>query len=166
MRERSDISRLISDVLTIEAGNSLESVTIDDEAMRVMSEFSWPGNIRQLRNALRYALAVCDKGIITCADLPVDVICPQDPKGQPTKALPRQAAAPLPETTEEDDSTPAVEEAVVGLSAMEQAERQVILDALQKHKWQVSKAVKEVGISRATMYRKMDKYAIIPPNKR
>jgi len=49
---------------------------------------------------------------------------------------------------------------------MEQAERQVILDSLKKHKWQVARAVKEVGISRATMYRKMEKYGIVPPNKR
>jgi transcriptional regulator of acetoin/glycerol metabolism len=166
LRERSDIARLINDVLVIEAGSGVEKVAIDDGAMRILSEFSWPGNIRQLRNALRYALAVCDKGVITCADLPIDVMGAQEPVAKRVTSHSRQIVAPLPENKVEEAATAASDEAVAGLNAMEQAERQVIFDALQKHKWQVSKAVKEVGISRATMYRKMEKYAIIPPNKR
>ncbi|APG42991.1 hypothetical protein A6070_01730 [Syntrophotalea acetylenica] len=167
LRERSDIERLIDDVLTIEAGSGNEQAVIDDEAMRVLADFSWPGNIRQLRNALRYALAVCDKGIITCADLPVDVTGATDPAARAKPAIPRPAPAALPdrscEADDEDDDNDGI---LAELNAMEQAERQVILDALHKHKWQVSRAVRDVGISRATMYRKMEKYAIVPPNKR
>ncbi|ABA87596.1 sigma-54-dependent transcriptional regulator, AcoR family [Syntrophotalea carbinolica DSM 2380] len=168
LRERSDLERLINDVLLIEAGNSVESVVIDDAAMRVMTDFCWPGNIRQLRNALRYALAVCDNGVITCADLPVDITVTgsTDPAAASLTASRRQPVAQLPEEPVRPPAASVVDEAVAGLNAMEQAERQVILEALQKYKWQVSKAVKEVGISRATMYRKMDKYAIVPPNKR
>ncbi|MEZ4484332.1 MAG: helix-turn-helix domain-containing protein [Syntrophotaleaceae bacterium] len=114
---------------------------------------------------MRYALAVCDNNVIACADLPHDVVgaCGRGGVGRPAKpiAADRSVAAP-PENIDQ----PVEAEVVFGLNAMEQAERQVILDALQKHKWQVSKAVKEVGISRATMYRKMEKYAIVPPNKR
>jgi transcriptional regulator of acetoin/glycerol metabolism len=49
---------------------------------------------------------------------------------------------------------------------MEQAERTVIIAALEKHKWQVTRAAEEIGISRATLYRKMEKYEVVPPNKR
>ncbi|WP_245523281.1 sigma-54-dependent Fis family transcriptional regulator [Syntrophotalea carbinolica] len=165
LRQRSDIECLIGDVLAIEAGNSVEPVAIADKAMRIMADFPWPGNIRQLRNALRYALAVCEKGVITCADLPVDIIYSQDPKDAMVSCLPLQALGCLSETAEPEPSSSSVDEVIGGLSAMQQAERQVILEALQKHKWQVSRAVKELGISRATIYRKMDKYGIIPPNK-
>lgn len=162
LRQRSDIELLINDVLTIEAGNEAGEFAISDDAMNVMINFAWPGNIRQLRNAVRYALAVCDQNTITCADLPADVSSAgvQHPQDPPVSS--RQPAAALPATPPE----PVVDDIVPGLNAMEQAERQVILDALQTHKWHVSKAVKEVGISRATMYRKMEKYAIVPPNKR
>jgi len=160
LRQRSDIAHLISDVLAIEAEKGRASVVIDEEAMRIMSEFSWPGNIRQLRNALRYALAICDKEVITCADLPVDVVCPQSSQRE---AEVNFIGEVVPEAAEPDA---VVDQTIAGFNAMEQAERQVILDALQKNKWQVSKAVNDVGISRATIYRKMEKYAIIPPNKR
>jgi sigma-54 dependent transcriptional regulator, acetoin dehydrogenase operon transcriptional activator AcoR len=165
LRQRSDIARLINDVLILEAGNGVELVTIEDEAMRIMSEFSWPGNIRQLRNALRYALAVCDKGIITCADLPSDVMRAPEPAAKTGSSRSGQAVPSMSEKTIDTVSSFALDEKIAGLNAMEQAERQVILDALQKHKWQVSKAVKEVGIVRTTMYRKMRKYAIVSPYK-
>lgn len=167
LRQRSDIVQLINDVLILESEASDEQLTIADEAMRVLEAFSWPGNIRQLRNALRYALAVCENGIITCADLPSDVVSvdrPQSPA--PAASALEPMAAVLPESQPEPEVPTAVSDVIDGLTPMELAERQVILDALQAHKWHVSKAVKEVGISRATMYRKMEKYAIVPPNKR
>jgi transcriptional regulator of acetoin/glycerol metabolism len=130
--------------------------------MNVMVSFAWPGNIRQLRNAMRYSLAVCDNNTITCADLPADVFSAEVQHPQIPSVPSQQPVAALPATPAE----PVMDDYVPGLNAMEQAERQVILEALQKHKWHVSKAVKEIGISRATMYRKMEKYAIVPPNKR
>ncbi len=166
LRQRSDIARLINDVLIIEAENSPDKLHIDDCAMQVLTEFAWPGNIRQLRNALRYALAVCDNGVITCSDLPVDVTGGQQPARQVVADTPRPSVPVLPETSAKVAAPPDNQDIVAGLNGMEQAERQVILDSLKKHKWQVARAVKEVGISRATMYRKMEKYGIIPPNKR
>ena len=167
LRQRSDITQLINDVLILESEANDEPVIIADEAMRVLEMFAWPGNIRQLRNALRYALAVCENNLITCADLPVDVVGSDGSQpSAPTASAPEQIVTALPESKPEPELPAAVSDVISGLTPMELAERQVILDALQKHKWHVSKAVKEVGISRATMYRKMEKYAIIPPNKR
>jgi transcriptional regulator of acetoin/glycerol metabolism len=166
LRQRSDIVRLINDVLILEAESSPDKLQIDDCAMQVLSEFAWPGNIRQLRNALRYALAVCDNGVITCHDLPVDVTGGKPlPRHVPT-AVSLPSAPELPESSAEELAPFDSQDIVSGLNGMEQAERQVILDSLKKHKWQVARAVKEVGISRATMYRKMEKYGIVPPNKR
>lgn len=167
LRQRSDITQLINDVLILESEASDEQLTIADEAMRVLEDFSWPGNIRQLRNALRYALAVCENNRITCADLPVDVVSIDGPQITVSVASAAEPmAAAVPKSKPEPDLSAAVSDIIDGLTPMELAERQVILEALQTHKWHVSKAVKEVGISRATMYRKMEKYAIVPPNKR
>lgn len=167
LRQRSDIAQLINDVLTMETEAGLEPARIDSEAMRILQELSWPGNIRQLRNALRYALAVCDNHVITCADLPDDlrqVIGTACQGADPSRNQHEEALSP--ESLSGPESFSPDAEDIPGLTAMELAERQVILDALLKSKWHVSKAVKEVGISRATIYRKMEKYFIVPPNKR
>lgn len=49
---------------------------------------------------------------------------------------------------------------------MEQLEREAVLNALKSNKWKISNAAKELGISRATIYRKMESFNIIPPNAR
>ena len=167
LRQRSDIAQLINDVLILESETSVEPAIIADEAMGALEGFSWPGNIRQLRNALRYALAVCENNLITCADLPVDLVSVDSQQiPVPAASDANAMAAALPESKPEPEQPANLSDVISGLSPMELAERQVILDALQNHKWHVSKAVKEIGISRATMYRKMEKYGIVPPNKR
>ncbi|NMC75331.1 MAG: sigma-54-dependent Fis family transcriptional regulator, partial [Geobacteraceae bacterium] len=45
------------------------------------------------------------------------------------------------------------------------AERSAILNCLKKQKWNISNASRDLCISRATLYRKMKKYSIIPPNE-
>jgi len=167
LRNRSDIAQMIHDLLIIEAETMSEKLTIDDSAMQILLEFSWPGNIRQLRNVLRYAMAVCDNRIITCNDLPVDVAGSLKPSRQAMASpIARKSAADPFENVVEAASLLATDENNPGSNAMEQAEYRVILESLQKNKWQVSSAAKDLGISRAGIYRKMRQYGIVPPNKR
>jgi transcriptional regulator of acetoin/glycerol metabolism len=165
LRQRSDLASLIRDVLAIEAGTGGAPALVEDEAMRIMEAHPWPGNIRQLCNVLRYALAMCDKRVITCGDLPADITGSRHSGEVAQMRCLEKDRRSLPEAPPEDDTAFLADEAIAGLNAMEQAERQVIMQSLQKHKWQITRAVREIGISRATMYRKMDKYAIVPPNK-
>jgi transcriptional regulator of acetoin/glycerol metabolism len=46
------------------------------------------------------------------------------------------------------------------LSHLEQAEQEVVLRALSKHQWNITKAAESLGISRLTLRRKIDKYSI------
>ena len=167
LRKRSDLAQVVNDLLIIESETMPGKLTIDDSAMQVLQEFSWPGNIRQLRNTLRYALAVCDNGVITCNDLPIDVAGSLNQKGLATAPpVPRKSVADPIENVAKAASSMATDKNVAGSNTMEQAEYRVILASLQKHKWQVSSAAKNIGISRSCMYRKMGKYGIVPPNKR
>jgi len=50
-----------------------ETARISDEAMRILERHSWPGNIRELENALQRALSLCQNGEITPRDLPSSV---------------------------------------------------------------------------------------------
>lgn len=165
LRVRPDIKPLIYDVLLLESGGDNEGFFLKNDAIKVLTEFYWPGNIRQLRNVLRYALAVCDKGVITLDDLPDEIFSKKTIEnftslsGEPKTSYPLEATLHKNEYAENHGT-------VSEWSAREQREKQKILTSLQKNKWQVAKSVKDIGLSRATIYRKMDKYCIVPPNKR
>lgn len=165
LRHRSDIALLIKNVLTIEEEDQGGDVSISKAAIQFLVNYSWPGNIRQLRNAMRYALAVCNDNIITYADLPPDIIVVSSEEVPDQQALPaiiEEVVTELPPS----EAKPVADDIISELSTVKQAERQVIIGALQRHKWQISKAEKEIGLSRSTIYRKMKEYAIIPPNNR
>jgi transcriptional regulator of acetoin/glycerol metabolism len=137
---------IIEKVLAKEAGKE-QPVRIDTEASEMLDKYSWPGNIRQLCNVLRYACAVNETGTIGLIDLPPDII----QSSTLTKSLLIEASAG--------------KDAAMPSNSLKYAENIAMKNALRKQKWNISEAAKDLGISRATMYRKMDKYQIIPPNK-
>ncbi len=60
-------------------GVNVESV--DSQALTALKQYSWPGNIRELRNAIERAFLFCDGQKITLADLPADVRSNQEASG-------------------------------------------------------------------------------------
>ena len=73
LRDRGDKAELIRTLLR-EENSDQDSIEIDEEAFRKLMEYSWPGNIRQLRNALRTASALCRDGIIRLSNLPQEIL--------------------------------------------------------------------------------------------
>jgi sigma-54 dependent transcriptional regulator, acetoin dehydrogenase operon transcriptional activator AcoR len=157
LRRRADIANLIRQALTIEAAEEDGAAGLDQAAMAILVAYPWPGNVRQLRNVLRYALAVCEQGVIQVVDLPEEVRCGATP-GLPDVSASTPRIRP--------EAVDADRPAIGACHTMEEAERSVILKALVNQRWQVTPAAREIGISRATLYRKMEKFNIIPPNKR
>jgi transcriptional regulator of acetoin/glycerol metabolism len=154
LRQRTDLAQLIQMALAIEAKTEIGAISIDKQALDMLTRYDWPGNIRQLRNVLRYALAMSDGDRITSTNLPEEVTDQELPALQ--QHIETSAPAKMPSVAREECSW----------SPMEQAERTIILDSLRKHQWRVVKAAKEIGIGRSTLYRKLEKYDIVPPNKR
>lgn len=149
LHERSDKASLIHFAFAVEAGDNWDKFQIGENAFKALMNYSWPGNIRQLRNALRFALAINDSGTIAPEDLPAETIQATD------HSLPYAS-----ESDEEFDSE------LSGLSTIERAERDAVLLALECHKWKVAFAAEELGLARATIYRKMKKYELVSPNER
>ncbi|MFS2020732.1 sigma-54-dependent Fis family transcriptional regulator [Massilia sp. CT11-108] len=141
LRDRADKRYLIEKVLAEEAELLGMDAHLSLDAMHAMLCFAWPGNIRQLRNVLRFALAVSDGETITAADLPQEL-------------------------TEQFSSLPAAPVAAATPSGGEDCEAAPLLDALVRHKWSVTKVSEELNLARATVYRYMKKYGIVPPNQR
>jgi transcriptional regulator of acetoin/glycerol metabolism len=143
LRERADISTLMHSVLArVAAETGRGQVTMSAEALRALLAYQWPGNLRQLINALRAAVALCEHDHIELLDLPVDVReATPAPSGRALPAPAQQAACGEP-----DD------------------ERGMLLRELRKQRWNVTRAAQELGISRATIYRKMTRWRIVAPN--
>lgn len=156
LRERSDKALVIQNALLAEAGPDAD-IRLAPEALEILAAYNWPGNIRQLRNALRFALAISDQGVIQPHDLPPDLLRPS-----PTAALPSPAPAFGEPLAQPAPATPAPGHELDPREAME---RDRLHATLKKNKWNITDASRELGISRSTLYRKMSKFTLIPPNE-
>ncbi|MCK9192249.1 MAG: sigma-54-dependent Fis family transcriptional regulator [Nevskia sp.] len=77
LRERCDRTALIQQLFSEERTLAERpELTLPQATLECLSEYAWPGNIRQLRNALRYAIAVCDEAQLHPAHLPPDITLP------------------------------------------------------------------------------------------
>jgi transcriptional regulator of acetoin/glycerol metabolism len=144
LRDREDKADLIRTLL--EEENADQGAEIAEEAFQRLLNYAWPGNIRQLRNALRTASALCRDGIIRLSNLPQEILhtdarsIPPVAGGNPTAAAPTMA---LPS------------------AALRDAECAALLRELERMHWNISRTAQALGISRNTLYRKIHKHNIV-----
>ena len=119
------------------ARNGLDVRGFRPEVLDVMEEYDWPGNIRELRNVVERAVALCERVEIGLDDLP-----PPLHVAGPANRQASKACAPLHRGREE-------------------AEIQQIKGALQKHGNNRVRAAEELGISRMGLYKKLHKYGFM-----
>jgi transcriptional regulator of acetoin/glycerol metabolism len=151
LRERSDRPELIRSVLATEGGGG-SSLTPDAE--RALLDHPWPGNIRQLRHVLRTAAALADGKPIAREHLPALLANPAPTPAPAVMAMAAAAnAAAMPDPT--DNGEPPVK-----LNPIQANERQVLLQLLEQHRWNVSNVAKALDVSRNTLYRKLHKLHI------
>jgi len=117
------------------------------EAVQALEAYPWPGNVRQLHRVIEQASAVCPGPQVLLADLPEAVRCP----------LPRVAndsCAP---------SRPLVPTSSAGTLAQSKANAELlrITQALRKHGNNRVRAAAELGISRMSLYKKLQKYGLL-----
>jgi transcriptional regulator of acetoin/glycerol metabolism len=145
LREREDKAELIRTLLR-EENTGQECVEIDEDAFRKLMEYSWPGNIRQLRNALRTASALCRDGVIRASNLPQEILDTETRAATPV-VMPGgiEAAATV-------ESSPS--------AALREAECAALLRELERMRWNISRTAEALGISRNTLYRKIHKHRI------
>ena len=148
LRERTDKAYIISRLLGEEATQMDIDAQISGPAMAMLVSYPWPGNIRQLRNVIRFALAVCDDGTIESHHLPQElhVDITDDLPGDDRPAAP-----------------PALLREQVENAPIYPSEASVLLFALRKHHWNITAVSNELDICRATVYRQMKRFGIVPP---
>ncbi len=149
LRERSDRRELIQDVLRSEGGGD---ASLSADAERLLMDYPWPGNIRQLRHVLRSAAALADGRSITREHLPALILHPAPLEAHATAAVSGSAAAA---SADDEEALPPVK-----LNPIQANERQVLLQMLEQHRWNVSNVAKALDVSRNTLYRKLHKLHI------
>ncbi|TDV17203.1 sigma-54-dependent Fis family transcriptional regulator [Paraburkholderia caballeronis] len=140
LRERRDIRSLIDAVFDEEARATGRPLRLDDALAQRLAAFAWPGNLRQLRNVLRFACAVCDAARVDARHLPAD--------------LAAQFA-----TSPDEPVTPH------GRHDDADHQRARIVAALTAHHWRPNATAHALGISRATLYRRIAKLGIVAPHR-
>jgi transcriptional regulator of acetoin/glycerol metabolism len=141
LRQRTDRAELIGQMLLAETASG-PPVAIDPALLERLVHYSWPGNIRQLRNVLRTMLALRNSNRLTVANLDDNWLV--------------GAVADEPRT-----GPAGVEDAADGDSVLGSAERDALLRTLEALKWNVSAAATRLHLSRRTMYRKMHRHGLL-----
>ena len=123
--------------------------------------FDWPGNIRQLRNVIRTALAMADNHVLRLADLPRAVVNARErgsPAGAARTSSGRQAAAAaVPEAVRPSAAGTGAE---AELNPLEVAEKEAILMALAANCWNITNTAAALDMSRNTLYRKLKRHGL------
>jgi len=80
MRDRKDDIQLLVKHFIDECNNTLNKNIrgCDNEALAILSNYNWPGNIRELRNIIERAVLLCEKDEIQAIDIPIEIAKPRD----------------------------------------------------------------------------------------
>ncbi len=134
LRERRSDIPLMADFFLQQLKNDLgrSQLALSDDAVAALMSYSWPGNIRELRNVLERAALLSEDGMIQSPDLALSAVA---------GSLPQFAASQLELT-------------------LEQLERQHITRILKHENGSVDKAAIRLGIPRSTLYARLKQYGI------
>jgi DNA-binding NtrC family response regulator len=151
LRERtSEIPALASGFLAQSADRNgiPQSPGLTSEALAMLCEYSWPGNIRELRNVMERASLLCGGGVVDLEHLPMEKMRPSAlavPEIEPT---PARAAESAPATADSGH------------------ERGRIVEALERAGGNQTEAARLLGISRRTLINRVIHFNIPRPRKK
>jgi DNA-binding NtrC family response regulator len=143
LRERSeDIPVLIDYFLKKHTRNTSRLVRgLAPDTRRMMLDYSWPGNVRQLESAIERAILLCESDLIQVEDLPLEVRQESRPASEGAFKLPPEGIA------------------------FEDVERDLIMQAMEQTDYNITKAAKLLGLTFRTLQYRLEKFGIKKPEK-
>jgi len=124
--------------------NNAEVAGVSEKAMEMMINYSWPGNIRELKNVIECSVVLKRKGEILPEDLPDKI-----------RSVVISSCAKLPEIKITNDG--------ISLnSAVSEFEKALIFQSLEKTMWVKNQAAKLLQVNRTTLVEKIKRYQITP----
>jgi DNA-binding NtrC family response regulator len=142
LRERSsDVRALVLRFLDkSNASHGTSVTTVSPEAMELLVRHGWPGNVRQLESVVERAVLLCEGNIVTPADLPSEV---------------RLNTAPAARPYGFDIPADGID--------IEEFERQLIVQAMEKSGWVIAKAARLLGLTYRTLQYRLEKFGLKKP---
>ena len=149
-KRRDDIPELVHHF--IRKVDPVHEIKVTAEAMGAMLNYEWPGNVRELENCVERAIALGDRRTIDLKDLPPAI----------QQSIPHQRPSE-PSTSATNEVPEFLKAAAVQVAdESENIERQTILQMLNEARGDKNLTGKLLGVSRATLYRKLRRYSIDP----
>ena len=139
LRERKeDIPVLLDHFLEkfcLDTGKQI--LSISEEAIKALVAYNWPGNVRQLENAIEHGVVVTHGTVIEASNLP-EYLIPDRTKGYAVSH---------------------------DLISLDEVEKQHIFHILNANDWNIKKSAQILGINRVTLYTKIEKYKLEVPKQ-
>jgi two-component system NtrC family response regulator len=145
-----DIPALVDHFLrkfSIELGK--EVYDADDEVISLFMQYGWPGNVRELENVIERAVVLAEGGSITREELPPEILQAQRNNGYTPSHITPSVAAP-----------PRNEGAASLQERTERMEAEMIRGALERFRWNKTKAADHLGLKRTTLQYKIRKFGL------
>jgi DNA-binding NtrC family response regulator len=170
---RADIPHLVRHFMArVPASKGVPRVAaISDGALAMLQAYDWPGNIRQLENAVFRASVLCDGATLTEEEFPqiraqvagsIDLDSHEAEPATATEAMSEPSVAPAAKTF---GILKALDERG-NVRALADIELEMIELAIERYRGQMSEVARRLGIGRSTLYRKLKEYGIDPENGR
>ena len=122
------------------------------EAMVFLERYDYPGNVRELENAIEHAVAVGEGDLLTPAELPTSIRSPRR-LGRGEERADEAASATLAQVQ-------AQAQAARDTRSLEDITREHVLRVLQRHHGNATSAARQLGVSRTTLWRMLKRYGV------
>lgn len=139
---RDDIPLLVRHFLQQFAGRyGIPDLGVSADGMERLVQYNWPGNVRELQNVIERLAVLAKDSVIELKNLPEEV--------QRADSSVASIGLKLPED---------------GID-LEEVEKEILLQALEKHNWNQTHAARYLNISRKTLIYRMEKFSLVPPEQ-
>lgn len=136
LREREQDIELLTEHFNLQLSlrHGVPVRQFSDDVRAALRAYSWPGNVRELRNLIESLLLTSDKDSVLLSELPEELL----------------AVAHLPDVAPQEPQA----------KSLEESERMAIVRAIKEHQGNLAKAARALGVSRSTLYRKVERYRL------
>jgi two-component system response regulator AtoC len=141
---REDIRLLAESFLERVADRAERKLGFDSEAIAAIERYAWPGNVRELENAIERGAALCEGQMIRLEDLPESILSAG--RSDRLREAWRSGGGGFEDT-------------------VARFERELILEALERQRWNQTRAAEDLGITRRLLKLKIDRFDIPLPDR-
>jgi two-component system response regulator HydG len=149
---------------TLKKKHNLSVSYISPKAIDRLIDYSWPGNVRELENTLERALLICNNTYLTEEDLGSVLDEKENTIATVKKTIIDQETQETDANEITQTESQEIPKAITKISTLKEIEMEAIKSSVERNKWNMTITAEELGISRMTLYRKLEQYGLRSKN--